>query len=179
MALFSIYVQNVDKTMRELKKVDVETYNASITTIQGAMSKAQTSARVRYPDSGYNTADGQMRGWVNKKGTGKFPHYNQRQAMAGVKTVVNKKTSKSKSSYRIAALVQRNAGGVIYDMAGSKTNGNGRAGVQFVGLLTKIGNKASRVMWPAVCQNQNAVISAIKEATAKAERIVNGRQSNF
>lgn len=173
MALFNIDVKNVDKTMRQLKKLDSTTYNETLDTIKGAMNKAQTSARVRYP------ANTEIRGWVSKKGNNKFPHYNQKQAVSGVKTVINKKTGKSKASYKIAALVQKNAGGVIYDMAGSKTAGKGRAGIQFIGLLTSLGGKASRVMWPAVRQNQTVIISAVKTATAKAERIINGNQSNF
>jgi len=173
MALFSIDVKNVDKTMRELKKLDVTTYNETLGTIKVAMAKAQSSARVRYPSST------EFRGWVSKKGNNKFPHYNQRQAISGVKTVINKKTGKSKKSYKIAALVQKNAGGVIYDMAGSKTSGKGRAGKQFIALLTATGGKASRVMWPAVRQNQTVVIAAVKTAVAQSERIINGKQSKF
>lgn len=170
---FTVNIQGVQKTLSTLKKLDIQAYNQTIGSIQGVVAKAQSSARVRYPDSGYNTADGQIRGWINKKGANKFPHYNQRQAVAGVKTVVGKRTGKSRYSYRVAALVQRDPGGVIYDMAGSRTDGAGRAGTQFVGLLRTIGGKASRVMWPAVRQNQTAITATIVEATKQAERLTN------
>ena len=164
---FDVHITGVDKTIRTLKRIDVDVYNETITTIKSAMSKAETSAKVKFPPS--NT----LSGWVSKKGSGTFPHYNQRQAVAGVKAVVNKKTGKSRKSYKIAALVQKNAGAVIFDMAGSKTAGNGRAGKQFIGLLTELSGKASRIMWPAVRQHQTAITETVVQAATKAERLVN------
>lgn len=164
---FNVSVTGVDKTMSRLKRLDKDTYNLTIATIQGAMNKAQTSAKVKYPPSKT------LRGWVDKKRTGSFPHYNQRQAIGGIKVVVNKKTGKSRKSYKIASLVQKNAGGVIFDMAGSKTTGKGRAGKQFIGLLTELSGRASRIMWPAVRQHESAITATVMQAVVKAERLVN------
>ena len=63
---------------------------------------------------------------------------------------------RSDGSYLLVAVVQTDAMGAIYDMAGRKSSGNTPAGRAMIANLNKI-HGASRGMWPAAEQELPAI----------------------
>lgn len=169
--LYNIHIEGVEQTIRTLKKCNLEVYNETIETVRGAMDQAKTLAVASYPTQ-------PLKGWQYQKAKNPvppkpFPFYNANQARKGVQTIVNKKTSRARGSYKIAALRQANAGGVVYDMAGSKTAGKGLNGRIFINKLTATAGRASRVMWPAVRAKQALIVQTIASATRRATTTLN------
>ena len=171
MAIFEVgRIEGMDKTLRKLRQFDIELHKEIIGDIRSAMNSAASLASASYPAVA-------MRGWQStpaKKPIGKpFPHYNQKQAQSGIEVVVGKKTGKHKSTYKVAALRQNNAGGMIYDMAGSANKNKARNAQQFMNNLRSSGGRASRVMWPAVRAKEPAIVAVIIGAQKKAETAMN------
>lgn len=159
-----IYVEGVEKTLKALRKLEPELFEKSIQSIRAPMEQAATMARTRYPADRYP-----MTGWGPRKARNPippktFPQYNQNLAQKGISVVVNKRTGKSSRSYKLAALVQKNAGGVIYDMARRSPNNFGSNLMRF--------GAPSRIMWPTMRSMQGALVGAVVKAARKAELAV-------
>ena len=163
---YSIRIEGVESTLKTLGQVDKELLNKIKAEVKDEVDKAAVIAKAGYPSGRA------IRNWNNKptikpkSGSG-FPNYDYNKARAGVKSVVAKKTASSKKSWKIAALQQKNAGGVIFDMAGSKSPGNG-SGVYFVSKLTGEYGRASRIMWPAMRAKQASIVNSIQKGVNKA-----------
>ena len=169
--LYSIHIDGIEQTIKTLKKTNQEVFNATIESIRGAMTEAQNLARASYPTT-------PLQGWNYRKAKAPippkpFPHYNAGEVRKGVEVVVNKKTGKSRASYKLAALRQKNAGGIVFDMAGSKTEGEGINGRRFIRQLTANYGRASRVMWPAVRAKRALIEATIVLASRKATTTLN------
>ena len=166
-----VHIEGVDKTLKALRKLDVEVFNALVSQIRGPMETAASRARSRFPANREAASGWQSRKAKNPVPPKAFPYYNQALAQKGVRAVVNKKTGKSRRSYKLAALVQKNAGAVVYDMAKQSEN-------NFAATLTAFGGQPSRVMWPTMRSMQSSIVSAITSAVRKAERIVDKSMPN-
>lgn len=176
MSIISIRVEGVESTLRELKRTDTAIYNESIKTIKSTMERAANLARAKYPPQ-------PLSGWVrstsiSRNPPAEFPIYNANRARAGIQPLVMKKSSKSRSSFKVAALRQSDPAGVIFDMAGSRSSGKGEKGAHFISTLVSRTGRASRAMWPAVRANQPAIIAAIDEASKKAATYLNAALSS-
>lgn len=161
----AISVRGVEQTLKALRKLDKELFKESTDTIRSPLESAASIARSRYPSSG-----NALSGWRASKPKNPvppkaFPTYRQNQAQQGVKVVVNKRTGKSARSYKVGALLQTNAGGVIFDMARNSPNNFGPD------LMAKYG-APSRIMWPSMRAMQGAIVAAIKAATGKASNTI-------
>ena len=166
-----VYVEGVQDTLKALRKLDVVLFNESVKTIRSPMERAGSLARSRYPANGNALSGWRTRKARNPVPPNTFPAYRQNQAQQGVKVVVNKKTGKSRRSYKLAALIQRNAGGVVFDMARKSPNNFGPD------LMAKFG-APSRIMWPSMRAMQGTIVSAIKSAQGKAENVVQAMMPN-
>jgi len=156
----AIRVQGVQQVLDALRKVDKELFKESVDMIRSPLQAAEMIARSRYP------ADRQpMQGWSHRPPKKPvppkaFPHYSQKRAQQGIKVVVAKRTGKSARSYKVGALLQTNAGGVIFDMARNSEN-------NFASNLMRLGTP-SRIMWPSMRAMQTAIVAAIHQASKKA-----------
>jgi hypothetical protein len=172
MALVEIgRIEGMDKTLRDLKSFDKDLHNEIVGNIKTAMNAAASLAKAKFPPK-------PMRGWQSKPAVKPippkaFPHYNKAQVDKGIEVIVGKKSSKSKRSYKVAALRQNNAGAMVYDLAGSSgKTGKGRS-AQFIQNITATGGRASRVMWPAVRAKESQIIATIVDSQKKAETALN------
>lgn len=159
----TIRVEGIEKTLKALKKFDKELFNASIDAIRSPLEAAEMVARSKYPPDKF------MYGWRNKPAKkpippNAFPPYSQRRAMDGVKSVVNKRTGKRARTYKIAALVQTNPGGMIFDMARNSPN-------NFSSNLMRMGTP-SRIMWPSMKAMRASIVAAIMTASKRATTAV-------
>lgn len=163
-----VTIEGVQKTLRDLKKYAPDLHKEITDSIKGTMDQAANIARAKY-------ALQPMEGWGYPRKTIQrtaFPVFSQAKAQKGVQVIVNKKSSKGKGSYKVAALRQNDGGGVIMDMAGSATDGTGVHGQQFVSNLRRYG-KASRIMWPAVKGVTPAIQAVVLKASRDAETTIN------
>lgn len=160
-----VYVEGIEKTMKALRKLDTELFKASVETIQIPLQAAASLARSKYP------ADNQaLSGWSRRPAKTpipprSFPPYRLTSAQKGVKVVVNKRTGKAAKSYKIGALIQTNAGGVIFDIVRNSPNNFGSD------LVAKHGGP-SRIMWPSMRAMQSSIVAAIKMAQSQAELVI-------
>lgn len=166
-----VYVEGVEKTLKALKKLDLELHKASIESIRAPLEAAAGIARSRYPAN-----KAALSGWNNQvaknpKPPRAFPPYRQSSAQKGVKVVVNKRTGKEARSFKVGALIQTNAGGVIFDMARQAPNNFG------ADLTSKFGSP-SRIMWPSMRTMQTSIVAAIKRAQGQAENVIQSMMPN-
>lgn len=179
MSVTSIRIEGVESTIKELRKTDTAIYNETIKSIKTEMVRAQGVARAGYPIKPLsNWRSGELKRPTASRSKKPFPPYDVRAARASVEVIVGKKSSKSKTSWKVAALRQKDAGGVVFDMAGSATGGKGKSGPVFIGLMNANFSRASRVMWPAVKLSQPAIVKSIDTATKKAATYLNAALSN-
>lgn len=172
MALIEIgRIEGMDKTLRDLKSFDKELHNKIVDDIRSVMNAAASLAKAKYPVQ-------PLRGWQSKPAVKpvppkSFPYYNKAEVDKGIEVIVGKKSSKSRRSYKVAALRQNNAGGVVYDMTGSSGKTGAGRSQQFIQNITANGGRASRVMWPAVRAKEPQIIATIVASQKKAETALN------
>ena len=166
-----VYVEGIERTLKALRSLDTEMHKASLDTIRAPLEAAAGIARSKYPAN-----KAALSGWNNRAAKAPippkaFPPYRQNSAQKGVKVVVNKRTGKEARSYKIGALIQTNAGGVIFDMARQAPNNFG------ADLTSKFGSP-SRIMWPSMRAMQTSIVSAIKRAQGQAENVIQAMMPN-
>lgn len=167
MQTVSIVIEGVERTTKALKQYDAVMYKEFVAEVKTEVEKAKALAQGSY------VSGRAIRGWNTKptmvpvKGARGFPNYNYSKARSGVKVIVGGKTGKSRKTWRIAALQTKDPGGVIYDMAGSKTDGTG-SGISFIAKMRSNYGQASRVMWPSMNAFRPAIVSSIDKGMRKA-----------
>lgn len=172
MALIEIgRIEGMDRTLRDLKSFDKELHNKIVDDIRTAMNAAASLAKAKFPVK-------PLRGWQSKPALKPiepkaFPYYNKAEADKGIEVIVGKKSSKSRRSYKVAALRQNNAGAMVYDLAGSSGKTGAGRSAQFIQEITANGGRASRVMWPAVRAKEPQIIATIVASQKKAETALN------
>jgi hypothetical protein len=172
-------VRGLAPTLRTLSKVDRELRKQVIREMRGAAKPMVAEARSLYPPNSALASWGSWRGG-----------YDQKRAQRGVKTKL--RTSSRSDQIDLFTLVQDNAAGIIFAMAG-KDNPNGRTSgrsrkyasdkttthaitSQPQAFLTKLRtggssshkgfHRPSRAMWPAVLHT----IPDVREGLEKAIR---------
>lgn len=167
MATATIIIEGVERTTKALKRYDAVMYKEFVNEVRVEVEKAKGLAKSSY------VSGRAIKGWNNKptitpvKGMRGFPNYDYNKARSGVKAIVGGKTGKSRKTWRIAALQTKDPGGVIYDMAGSKTDGAG-SGISFIAKMRSNYGQASRVMWPAMNAFRPAIVDSINKGMRKA-----------
>lgn len=92
-------------------------------------------------------------------------------ARTGVKIATSGRNRRA-GTLTVAALVNTNAAGAVFDMAGRKTRGVTPQGVGFIaGLSNRFGN-ASRTLWPTVERNEALIERAV-------DNLVNGVETEI
>jgi hypothetical protein len=143
-----------------LKEIDPKLRRATNRTIKQAASPLVAAVRERLPDS-------PLSNWV----TGRYA-YDQARAARGVQVKIggragrNSETviaGRASSSWPLIAVVQNNAGGSVFDMAGRRSSGNTPQGQAFIRGLNAIAS-SSRSMWPAA----EGTIDAVRETVLAA-----------
>jgi len=167
MTTATIVIEGVERTTKALKKYDAVMYKEFVAEVKTEVEKAKALAKSSY------VSGRAIKGWNNKptispiKGARGFPNYDYGKARSGVKAIVGGKTGKSRKTWRIAALQTKDPGGIIYDMAGSKTDGTG-SGVTFIAKMRSNYGQASRVMWPAMNAFRPTIVESINKGMRKA-----------
>lgn len=172
----TVSVVGVREMMKTIRKIDPELRKVTVRTIKQAAKPIVATAQQSYPDT-------IMRNWRDKpakkgrvrNGRG-WPAYEKGQATKSIKIHYGGRAPREKQRWRLLRVVQWNAAGAIFDMAGRLNptgNGTVQAG-QFMNNLSGAANgrRASRTIWPAVELHMPQVTDTVLEALRVVERTI-------
>ena len=175
-------VYGVRETLAELRKYERETY----TTIEKDL---KLSAQPTADAVGRDFPDKPLANWHTsggRKGKSRLPQYNS-SAKNKVRVAVSTKKPTGSGQHGLLRLQQSDAGGQIFDTAGSAIGGNvaGSAGQRFVANLDKHsrvksrgGRYRSRVMYPSTKKHlpliEKAVEASIRKIDGQVQKRLNG-----
>jgi hypothetical protein len=178
-------VYGVRETLAELRKYERETYVTIEKDLKLSAKPAADAVGREFPSeplANWHSAGG-------RKGKARMPEYNGAAAKNKVRVAVSTKKPSGVGQHGLLRLQQSDAGGQIYDSAGSVV-GSGRgagasAGQKFVANIdkhlkvkTKQGRSRSRVMYPATEKHlpliEKAVEISIRKIDGQVQKRLNG-----
>jgi hypothetical protein len=158
-------VLGVNETLATLKKMEPEMYKQSRKEVVKTAEPIIKTARSRLMDQS-------PKNWGNWRGG-----YTRGAASRGIRPQLRQERVTGFTGRRlIFRVVQNNAGGAIYDNAGSRGNYTTptQRGVNFVDKLTRSsGYRAQRSLWPAAVKHRDEVHAAFKTAAFNMEDVIN------
>ena len=175
-------VYGVRETLAELRKYERETYVTIEKDLKSSAKPAADSVGRDFPDkplANWHTSGG-------RKGKSRLPQYNGGAAKSRVSVAVSTKKPTGSGQHGLLRLQQTDAGGQIYDTAGSAIGGGGaNAGQRFVANLDKHsrvksrgGRYRSRVMYPSTKKYlpliEKAVEVSIRKIDGQVQKRLNG-----
>lgn len=141
-------VEGVTAALKTLRQLDAEFQKQVKKDIRAAAKPLQQKAReyvpLEPPLSGFS------RSWTRSTG-GTVAGWNARGKTRNKVVIKTGGKRRRDGTYLLVAVVQTDAMGAIYDMAGRKSSGNVASGAAMIRNLNKI-RSASRGMWPAAEQ---------------------------
>lgn len=178
-------VYGVRETLAELRKYEKQAYKIIVDDLKLSAKPAADAVGREFPDeplANWHTSGG-------RKGKAKLPPYSASSAKNKVKVAVSTSKPRGNSEHGLVRLQQMDAGGQVYDSAGSVTAGGqgsmATAGQKFVSNLDKHlttksrqGRTRSRVMYPATKKNlplvEKAVEVSIRKIDGEVQKRLNG-----
>jgi hypothetical protein len=178
-------VYGVRETLAELRKYDAETFKRIKKDLIESAKPAAAAVGREFPDEplmNWHTSGGRL------GSKSKFPPYNGASAKRKVKVVVVSTTPRGMNQYGLIRLQQMDAGGQVYDSAGSVTKAargaSASAGQKFIANLDKRTKQSagqgfrSRVMYPQTKKNlpliEKAVEVSIRKIDGEVQKRLNG-----
>lgn len=158
----------VKELLAELKNLDPQLRKETVAAIKAPAKVIVATAKSLVPNQ-------PARRWVGgTRAAGKFPRWDAGKARAGLTIKFGGRINRQSREWPLVSIVQRDPGGIIYDMAG-KAGGNGtRQSQVFLANLRRYG-KPSRTVWPAVERHNPDVTAAITAAVRAAEQELSRR----
>jgi hypothetical protein len=181
-------VYGVRETLAELRKYERETFTRISNDLKLSAQPAADAVGAAFPQQPFRTKNN----WHSsggRKGDSRMPPYVGSSAKKGVKVVVSTSKPRGKNQHGLIRLQQKDAGGQVYESAGSATKaarGAGAAASQrFISNLDKQGNTKSRdgrtrsrVMYRATKKNlpliEKAVEASIRKIDGEVQKRLNG-----
>ena len=152
-------------TMDTLGKADKIMLQESRKEVIKTADPIVKTARSRLPS-------GQLGNWGNWRGG-----YNRGKASRGIRAQLRKERVSGMTGHAVIfRVVQNNAGGAIFDNAGSARNYSApvQRSVNFVDMLTrKSGYSAQRALWPAALQHRKEVHAEFRSAAFNMSQLLN------
>jgi len=146
---FDTTVKGYAELKKELKAFDPELRRAMDKEIRENVQPVATLAKSYVPTT-------VMTGWRKaqnprgKKGWGDRIGWDQSEVKKGIGVKQGGKRSRGRATSTAWKISNVAGGGVIYELAGSKTKGEGKSGQQFVQNISNVGGaKTSRLIWRA------------------------------
>ena len=184
--MIKVDVYGVRETLAELRKYEAETFKRIKKDLIESAKPAAAAVGREFPDEplmNWHTSGGRLESESN------LPPYNGASAKKKVKVAVSTKRPRGMNQYGLIRLQQMDAGGQVYDSAGSDigaARGAGAsAGQKFVANLdkhlkvkTRKGKYRSRVMYPATEKHlpliEKAVEVSIRKIDGEVQKRLNG-----
>lgn len=173
-----INVYGVREALKELGQIDKSLRFKAISKIKGASGEMLAVARSSYPDN--SQLQDVMPGWA----TGGRLGYDKKKVDQGVQIQVGGRSKGD--SYAIVTIIQKNAGGALFDIAGFANGAQGVGGTDRLGrnredsqseaFLRNLNGfgKAQRGMWRKIKiireMADKELMKALEEVTAQVNR---------
>jgi hypothetical protein len=178
-------VYGVRETLAELHKYERATYTRITNDLKTSAEPAARAVGNEFPDEplmNWHTSGG-------RRGDSEMPPYLGSSAKKGVKVVVSTRKPRGNNQHGLIRLQQKDAGGAVYESAGSATRAAKGAGAsasqKFISNLDKQGNTKSRkgrtrsrVMYSQTKENlpliEKAVEISIRKIDGEVQKRLNG-----
>jgi len=180
MPSIQVEVTGLADTLRELRKYDKELYDEISKTLKIAAEPVARNVGKEFLMNFTKGKGAPLERWHTtggRVGKARMPAFNSAQAAAGVKPIVGAGRRVVGRETGILRIQQMNAGGQVFDGAGSANSGS-----QFVKNLDKhrvVKSKGngfrSRVMYKAVERNLPVVEKAVRDAINSTNAIVQAK----
>jgi hypothetical protein len=178
-------VYGVRETLAELRKYERETFNRISSDLKTSAKPAATAVGRAFPDEpllNWHTSGGRL------SSKSRLPPYNGASAKSKVRVAISTKKPTGIGQHGLIRLQQMDAGGQVYDSAGSKTKAargaSASAGQKFISNLDKrslqsSGEKyRSRIMYPFTEKNlpliEKAIEISIRKVDGEVQKRLNG-----
>jgi hypothetical protein len=178
-------VYGVRETLAELRKYERVTFNRISSDLKTSAQPAATAVGRAFPDEplmNWHTSGGRLKSKSN------LPPYNGASAKRKVKVAISTKKPTGISQHGLIRLQQMDAGGQVYDSAGSQTKAargaSASAGQKFISNLDKRSLKSSgqkyrsRIMYPFTEKNlpliEKAIEISIRKIDGEVQKRLNG-----
>lgn len=165
-----IQVYGVREALAELHKLGPACRREAVNKIKGAGTELVALGRENYPGAR------PLRGWGEGQRGGRLG-YKATKVRNGVKVEVGGRTPRGATAFPVVTLVQKDAGGALFDIAGLRNGANpGRRGPNpsFIRNLDANYGRAQRGMWRNVARirdrAQDGIIKAVTEVAASTNR---------
>jgi hypothetical protein len=173
----STHIRGLEEALRVLKELDPALYKESRKRIKADAKPLVQAAKDKLPQvpmSGWGVAAARqqdMKGRKTLRTSSGFPIYNPASAKRGVTVSIRSKGARGFSGKGLlVAMVQNDAGGMIFDYASKSTNNN-----LFPRGLSKRNPEPSRYMWKAAEENMGSVRDSLQRSISEVERQFNRR----
>ena len=180
----NVDVYGVRETLAELRKYEKQAYKTITDDLKLSAKPAADAVGREFPSEplmNWHTSGG-------RKGKSRLPPYNGATAKRKVKPVVSTSRPRGNNQHGLIRLQQSDAGGQVYDSAGSATKAargsEASAGQKFVANLDKRSKQSSgtkyrsRVMYPETKKNlpliEKAVEASIRKIDGEVQKRLNG-----
>ena len=183
-----IDVHGVRETLAELRKYERSAYNTIEKDLKTSAQPAADAVGREFPNQPFRTKNN----WHTsggRKGKSEMPPYVGGSAQKGVKVVFSTRKPRGNNQHGLIRLQQKDAGGAVYESAGSATRAAKGAGAsasqKFISNLDKQGNTKSRkgrtrsrVMYWATKESlpliEKAVEASIRKIDGEVQKRLNG-----
>lgn len=166
----TVEVYGVREALAELRKLSPEARREAVSKVKAASGPLVAEARKPYP--GFTP----LRGWGAGQNGGRLGYVPSKVAK-GVQVQVGGRTPRGADSFPVVTLIQRDAGGALFDIAGLRGGSRpGRNGPNptFIRALEANYGKAQRGMWRNIRQireiGYQGILAACNEVAAAANR---------
>ena len=181
-----IDVYGVRETLAELRKYERETFNRISSDLKTSAKPAAIAVGRSFPDEpllNWHTSGGRL------SSKSRLPPYNGSSAKSKVRVAISTKKPTGIGQHGLIRLQQMDAGGQVYDTAGSATKAargaSASAGQKFISNLDKrskvksSGQKyRSRIMYPFTEKNlpliEKAIEISIRKIDGEVQKRLNG-----
>lgn len=171
-----IAVEGIKPVLETLRMVEPEMYKRIQKEIAGTAEFIVQDVRSKFPVQPWKSSKpinwmlyGRTKAGKRPEGQSgaEFPRYKIEDVRKGVKAKVGGRKNRKTGTYPILTIQQKNAGGMIYDLA-NETRTTGKE--QFVKNLQSMGSP-SRVMYPTVEKhNKSKVVVEVEKIVERVEK---------
>lgn len=149
-----IVLTGVEETVKALKEFDKKAVRGFNKVINEELMKAESLAKgfipMTSPMSGWREA-GALKPKATTRGGAGSASWNSSNARAGIKKSRSQGRVRGDYTTSVGKLLQQDAAGAIFEVAGRKSSGQG-TGANFISVLNTRFNKSSRAIWRAADQ---------------------------
>jgi hypothetical protein len=163
----AVVLTGVKETLKALESFDKEAVSSFNKLVNKELNSAKREAQGfvfdEPPLSGWNTQPARN---PRSRGGAGWPAWDQSIVKSGISVTKAERRVRKDYTTNAGALKNRSAAGVIYELAGRRTRGNGT----FISNLEEKQGNASRLVWKAVDNNRDRIVSNVNKAFEDVKR---------